>query len=52
MMDSMGINDCLLFIQDFGTDCFCLVYLVVYYSKVIGKLKNKKEKNYAGLFFW
>ena len=25
MMDSMGFNDCLLFIQEFGTDCFCLV---------------------------
>ena len=23
-MDSMGFNDCLLFIQEFGTDCFCL----------------------------
>ena len=25
MIDSMGFNDCLLFIQEFGTDCFCLV---------------------------
>ena len=30
MMDSMGFNDCLLFIQEFGTDCFCIVFLAFY----------------------
>ena len=29
MIDSMGFNDCLLFIQEFGTDCFCLVLTTI-----------------------
>ena len=29
MMDSIGFKECLLFIQEFGTDCFCLVTLTV-----------------------
>ena len=53
-MDSMGFNDCLLFIQEFGTDCFCLVLVDVGLFSPVNlflSLIKKKRDNKKGLFY-
>ena len=39
-----GFNDCLSFIQEFGTDCFCLVCRFFYPSLSKNKAKNDQEE--------
>ena len=50
MMDSMGFNDCLLFIQEFGTDCFGLVYIILSNFEVLVLKDDSMEVDYIGSY--